>query len=129
MTPTDPALILEHENKSPFLYLGSCRPASDKATLLQKKITHILNITEEINNFFEKDNKFTYLRFHLEDSSDTDIKSVFDKAHKFIQEVEKSKNGAVLVHCAAGISRSATIVLSYLMKFHKMPFSKAWVFG
>lgn len=44
----------------------------------------------------------------------------FDKAVNFIEQAMKDTN--VLVHCMAGISRSTTIVVAYLMKVHKMTY-------
>ena len=37
-----------------------------------------------------------------------------------------SQGNNVLVHCAAGVSRSSTLTLSYLIKHHKLPLSKAY---
>jgi protein tyrosine phosphatase len=37
-----------------------------------------------------------------------------------------SSQQAVLVHCEAGISRSATTVIAYLMKFHNMTLGQAF---
>lgn len=119
--------ILSHRNNSPFLFLGDATAAKDKFFLLNNKITHILNATDEVENFFENDNRFTYLKLNLDDVDDEDIISVFETAHKFINDVEKSKKGAVLVHCFAGISRSSTLVISYLMKHYQMSFQRAWV--
>ena len=48
----------------------------------------------------------------------------FDKMLEFINKNLKTTN--VLVHCFAGVSRSATTVIAYLMKFHNMSFSKAF---
>jgi len=46
------------------------------------------------------------------------LKAHFDNAAQFIDT--ERKRGGVVVHCAAGISRSSTCVLYYLMKFEKM---------
>ncbi|KMZ62737.1 hypothetical protein ZOSMA_44G01400 [Zostera marina] len=43
----------------------------------------------------------------------------FDDCIDFIEQA-KDSGGSVLVHCFAGISRSATIVVSYLMKKHQI---------
>lgn len=50
----------------------------------------------------------------IPDSEDTNIGSIFEEASDFIDHVE-SVGGRVLVHCFEGRSRSATLVLAYLM--------------
>jgi protein-tyrosine phosphatase len=40
----------------------------------------------------------------------------------------KKQNRKVLVHCAAGVSRSASFVIAYIMKSRKIGFDEAYTF-
>lgn len=73
-----------------------------------------------------KGHGITYLKFELEDEESQSISQCFEPAHEFILESKRAATpGGVLVHCYAGVSRSATIVISYLMKHHRMSYSEA----
>jgi protein-tyrosine phosphatase len=52
--------------------------------------------------------------FPIEDRADTDIAPLFQQCHALIDQCA-SQEGKVLVHCAMGASRSATIVIAWLM--------------
>jgi protein-tyrosine phosphatase len=58
-------------------------------------------------------------------SSANYIHAAFDDATKFIDEC-RAANSAVMVHCVAGISRSTTAVLQYLMKREGWSLKKAY---
>ena len=108
--------ILEH------LYLGSEWNASNLEELQTNGITHILNVTREIDNFFPGEFKYKNIRVYDEES--TDLLRFFDDTYKFIKEA-KDCNGKVLVHCKMGISRSATITICYLMKEYSKDLNSA----
>jgi len=56
-----------------------------------------------------------------------DISKYFLVAIRFIKEA-LSNGGKVLVHCYAGVSRSATIVIAYLMQEHNLGYYEAMTF-
>jgi protein-tyrosine phosphatase len=63
--------------------------------------------------------------FDIDDFPDEDIRQYFDPVHALINQ-SKEKGESVLVVCTAGISRSATIVMSYLIKHEGMSLSNAY---
>ena len=67
---------------------------------------------------------FTYKLVSAEDTLDNDLLAHFDECVQFIASGAKSGR-RTLVHCAAGISRSATICVAYLVKQHRMGVDEA----
>jgi protein-tyrosine phosphatase len=88
--------------------------------LLKEGITHIINVTKNLPFYHENSKriKIEYLRIPVNDGFDQDIRKYFDETNNFIDKV-KEQNGKVFVHCQAGISRSPSIVIAYLMKKEK----------
>lgn len=105
-----------------YLYLGSEWNASNLEELQQNGITHILNVTREIDNFFPS--VFEYQNIREYDEEATDLLRYLDRTYRFIKEARMA-NGKVLVHCKMGISRSATVTISYVMKEYDLSLSEA----
>ena len=97
----------------PCLYLGTEWNASNYDSLLSDNVTHILNVSSDVDNFFP--DSFKYLNIRVEDVNETDLLKEFDRTNKFIHEAREQGAGC-LVHCKMGVSRSASVVLAYLMK-------------
>ncbi|CAG8486404.1 24511_t:CDS:2 [Cetraspora pellucida] len=89
----------------PRLYMGSVLAASDKAWLMDHKITHILSVTDNAPQQFLE--SYKYKTIPIRDCENTNIMEYFNDAYEFIYQALK-ENGNVLVHCQSGISRSAT---------------------
>ncbi|XP_014770907.1 dual specificity protein phosphatase 19 [Octopus bimaculoides] len=104
------------------LVLGSQDVAQSLETLNKHNVTHILNVATGVENLYPE--KFTYKSIKVYDLPDTKIVDIFDEAFAFIEEGRSS--GCVLVHCNAGISRAASIVIGYLMKTEGMSFSDSF---
>lgn len=58
------------------------------------------------------------LKFHsiipAQDVDDFDLSKYFDSSFEFIEKARKSTG--ILIHCQAGISRSTTILLAYMVR-------------
>ncbi|PIA36919.1 hypothetical protein AQUCO_03200109v1 [Aquilegia coerulea] len=90
-----------------FLYLGCYDQASHSELVKAQGISHILNTVPSSANLSK--NFFTYYCFQMEQNSS------FEDAFLFLDKCEEAK-GRVLVHCMSGNSRSAALVIAYLMK-------------
>ncbi|XP_056295182.1 dual specificity protein phosphatase 1 [Pseudoliparis swirei] len=109
----------------PFLYLGSAFHASRKDMLDLLGITALINVSAHCPNHFE--DSFLYKSIPVEDDHKADISCWFNEAIEFIDSVRNGA-GRVLVHCQAGISRSATICLAYLMRTNRVKLDEAFEF-
>lgn len=65
-----------------------------------------------------------YLYIPVVDHESCNISVFFKDSFEFIEEERKRTN--VLVHCMAGVSRSVTLIIAYIMQKSKTPFSTAF---
>uniref|UniRef100_A0A8C0UNJ4 protein-tyrosine-phosphatase n=1 Tax=Cyanistes caeruleus TaxID=156563 RepID=A0A8C0UNJ4_CYACU len=107
----------------PFLYLGSAYHASKCEFLANLHITALLNVSRKSSDSFK--DQYCYKWIPVEDSHTADISSHFQEAIDFIDYVRRA-GGKILVHCEAGISRSPTICMAYLMKTKKLRLDEAF---
>jgi len=104
----------------PRLYLGNYIGACDKDFIIGKNINLVINCSNDLKfpAFYQKIPNCKYIRIPLDDS-DRDIDQLIMRfslpkicpiIHEYI-----NKNLNVYVHCYAGMQRSATVVICYLM--------------
>ncbi|KAM8973659.1 dual specificity protein phosphatase 16 [Pelodytes ibericus] len=110
----------------PHLYLGCQRDVLNKELMQQNEIGFVLNASNTCPKpDFICDSHF--LRVPVNDSFCEKILPWLDKSVDFIEKA-KASNSRVLVHCLAGISRSATIAIAYIMKRMDMSLDEAYRF-
>ncbi|XP_012278740.1 serine/threonine/tyrosine-interacting protein isoform X2 [Orussus abietinus] len=114
----------------PGLYLGpySAASRSKLQALLQQGITHIVCVRQNIEAHFIRANfpdNFKYLVLDIADTATENIIQHFQKVKAFIDEGLNS-GGQVLVHGNAGISRSAALVLAYVMETYGLTQTQAY---
>ncbi|XP_062210212.1 dual specificity protein phosphatase PHS1-like [Phragmites australis] len=110
-----------------YLYIGGALAARSTYTLQHLGITHILCLcANEIGQSeSQQPSLFDYRNFSIKDDDNADIGDVFQDASDFIDYVEHLC-GKVLVHCFEGKSRSATVILAYLMMRKSCTLLEAW---
>ncbi|TNN07536.1 Dual specificity protein phosphatase 8 [Schistosoma japonicum] len=108
----------------PHLILGSQEDANSPTICKIYGITHILNVSLEgsIPSHISKQN---FYRIPVNDNYTDLMTPYFKNAFTFIDSV-KSAHGRVLIHCSAGISRSPTLAIAYLMYSCRMKMHEAY---
>ncbi|PIK49288.1 hypothetical protein BSL78_13853, partial [Apostichopus japonicus] len=120
ITSVGPTKVLSH------LYLGSQQDVLDENLLQKNGINYVLNISKTCPapSYIPANH---FLRIPVKDNYGETILSWLDDAIQFIDKV-KSANGKVIVHCLAGISRSPTVAIAYIMKRLNMTNETAYRF-
>ncbi|XP_048883025.1 dual specificity protein phosphatase 22-B-like isoform X1 [Brienomyrus brachyistius] len=95
----------------PDLYLGNFRDARDREQLARHNITHILSIHDSATPMLQE---MTYLCISAADLPTQNLTQHFKDSIAFIHQ-SRLKGEGCLVHCLAGVSRSVTLVVAYIM--------------
>nr|AAH93370.1 Dual specificity phosphatase 22b [Danio rerio]AAI64020.1 Dusp22b protein [Danio rerio] len=95
----------------PDLYLGNFKDARDREQLARNNITHILSIHDTAAPILQE---MTYLCIAAADSPTQNLIQHFRQSIAFIHQ-SRLKGEGCLVHCLAGVSRSVTLVVAYIM--------------
>ena len=98
------------------IYLGDSLAAGDEEYLKSYNILAVVNCAEDLTSNY-KDLKF--IELNLFDNEMQSLFPKFDVAYKFIKLHSQAN---ILIHCVLGMSRSASLVIYYLMK------EKGWDF-
>ena len=103
------------------LYLGNYDFASDEKLLSKINISSILVCGAELKCKFT--HKYNYLKLNLHDYEEDSLLPYIEKSVKFI--ADNLSNG-VFVHCNAGVSRSPSIIIAFLIKNYKYTYNAAY---
>jgi protein-tyrosine phosphatase len=95
------------------IYLGSDQSANDMDKMKELGITHIIVAARELKCRYPDD--FKYVQIDIDDTMDENMLNIFKHMSEYINNVLSDTNNKILIHCAAGISRSPSIVIAYLM--------------
>ena len=127
----DSHLFKIHYNSHPskiftWLYLGSFVNACDIKELKFNGINKILNCAIECHNT-KLPRDIEEMHLYIKDSEKFNIYDYFEKANDYINKC-KLEGGKLLVHCKFGISRSASFIIAYLIKYNNFTTDNALLF-
>ncbi|KAH3767425.1 Dual specificity protein phosphatase [Pelomyxa schiedti] len=114
-TQRTPAMVLDR------LFIGAIQVTEDQAELKRLGIKHVLSVGPPCSQRFEG---VRYLHIAIADFPTEDLLGILPQALVFIDE--GMSEAGVVVHCAAGHSRSASVVIAWLISRKRMTFEDAW---
>jgi dual specificity MAP kinase phosphatase len=106
----------------PDLWIGGSHAAT-QAPLERLGISAILNVSDV--DLQSQARGLQYLHLRVLDHTNSDIVSIFWRAKPFLDSVA-ARRGSVLVHCAFGMNRSASICVAWLMVRNRLTLAQAF---
>jgi protein-tyrosine phosphatase len=108
----------------PHLYISNWKSSNDIDLIKKNNIKAVITVETQMKPEYiiryYNENNIDFLYLYIEDNINSDMSVYFDASYDFIYKHIKN-NENVLVHCWAGISRSSTIILNYLLRRFYMP--------
>jgi protein-tyrosine phosphatase len=103
----------------PGLYISNWQTSNNTEILQKKNIKAVITLENtpkpEYILYYYKMRGIDNIQIQIPDFPNADISKYFDVTYNFIKK-HLSKGDNVLVHCAAGVSRSSIIVLNYIIR-------------
>ncbi|KAF6749375.1 protein-tyrosine phosphatase-like protein [Ephemerocybe angulata] len=109
------------------LFLGSLSAVMDKDLLRENRITHLVHVLDVQWLPMSEQEGFVGYKIAIADQDSEDIRPHLEAVCTHIDAALKSGRN-VLVHCHQGVSRSAAVVIAYLIRNQGMSFDNAQSF-
>jgi hypothetical protein len=115
----------------PGLFLGSMNSSFEVMILQQFQIHNVIVCGPFLpeflqNSHLERQYPIRYLRIPVADSIDEELIRYLPIVCRFIDECLVQRQEGILVHCQAGISRSASVIIAWLMYQQHIDYSQAF---
>ncbi len=110
----------------PGLWLGDFDDSKSHIFLRAIKATHILNCAEEFHgNLTAASLGICVKRIPMIDEEDSSSFQQITEAAQIL-DLWYSPSNSILVHCAAGVSRSPTVVMAWLILYRRYTYDQAY---
>lgn len=107
------------------LYLGDMADAVSPNLVNLLHVSHQVNVACELDHLRHASPTISFHHIPMVDDADEDMAQQMQQAIDLVVRLLLEENGIILVHCAAGRSRSAAVVIGVLMRIHKMSLDEA----
>eukprot|EP01129_Flabellula_baltica_P013103 TRINITY_DN602_c0_g1_i1.p1 TRINITY_DN602_c0_g1~~TRINITY_DN602_c0_g1_i1.p1 ORF type:complete len:195 (+),score=35.77 TRINITY_DN602_c0_g1_i1:78-587(+) len=106
------------------IWLGSGNDAQNIEKLKENNISLIINVADDVPNYHE--GEFEYVNLHVQDfGMDEGISRVFETVFQAVKAGVDEEKG-ILIHCAAGQNRSATVMIAVVMFLREVSLKEAY---
>jgi protein-tyrosine phosphatase len=122
MSRRDDSSFGEISDLNGHLYLSAAHVLKPES-IKRKNINFIVNATVEEPNMYLKNGD--YLKIRINDHPYARLDAYFDIVADKVKS-NKDKGGKSLIHCVAGVSRSASLCIAYFMKYENMSLKQAY---
>ncbi|ESO85755.1 hypothetical protein LOTGIDRAFT_167725 [Lottia gigantea] len=109
------------------LYLSGLGGVTKEDNLKKLNIKVVLNLAVELSSLKYNNQDITVRYVSLQDNSKENILPYLSELVDYIHFVI-TRGDNIVVHCVGGVSRSATVVIAYLIKIHSMSLREAYNF-
>lgn len=106
----------------PNIYLGSLQAALDETNIRKYNIRGILTVANQLK--VEVPEGIQYLQINIADHPCSNILEIIDQSLEFIDSIILNDD-RILVHCASGVSRSASVCCAWLMIRKNLSFEES----
>lgn len=116
--------ICTDSTETNIIFLGTVKAATNVDILRLLNIKSVLTLMGNCPFSYSQYDYIAHKTISIYDIEEIDLTTVFNEAFSFIEE--NLKHGNILIHCQAGISRSPSVLIGYLMWNMKIGFKEAY---
>jgi protein-tyrosine phosphatase len=117
------ALNTEMHQVNNYLYIGNRRASENIKALQAEGIVKILQLLDFYIPF-EKNNSIEVHFIQMQDSESQNLSVILPEALRYIH-IAVTRGHKILIHCNAGVSRSGSVLIAYLMASLQIDYKQA----